>query len=97
NDWVPEQVGMKETFFQNIMENAAGIQFIHRTLAFIVVALVCVLWVLSNRLQLSRHQHLGVTMLIYGVTVQFILGVLTLLYNVPVALGALHQTGAFFL
>jgi cytochrome c oxidase assembly protein subunit 15 len=40
---------------------------------------------------------MGVTFLIYGVTFQFILGVLTLLYRVPVLLGALHQTGAFFL
>ncbi len=95
--WMAEQVSAKETWFQNIFENAAGIQFTHRMLALVVVALVAVIWVRSNKLSLNKQQHLGVTLLIYGVTIQFILGVYTLLHNVPVVLGALHQTGAFFL
>jgi heme a synthase len=96
-EWMPEQVTMKETFFQDFFENASGIQFVHRTLAFVVVGLVCWLWFRSNRLGLTREQQRGVTLLIYGVTIQFALGVVTLLYQVPVILGALHQTGAFFL
>lgn len=96
-DWMPEQVSMKEGFWANVLENPSGIQFVHRTMAVLVVILLCVVWYRSNKLQLSKQQHLGVTLLIYGVTVQFALGVLTLLYNVPVVLGALHQTGAFFL
>ena len=55
------------------------------------------IWRLSTKLQLSKQQYRGVTFLIYGLTLQFILGVLTLVYNVPVIMGALHQTGAFFL
>lgn len=97
SEWMPESVTMKPTFFENIFENAAGIQFVHRTLAAVIVLLVCRMWFRANRLSLSKEQNLGVTLLIYGVTIQFILGVLTLLYNVPVLLGALHQTGAFFL
>jgi len=96
-DWIPEQVTMKPTLFENIFENASGIQFMHRTIALVVVALVCWIWYRSNKLQLSKQQYRGVTLLIYGVTLQFILGVLTLLYHVPVVLGVLHQTGAFFL
>lgn len=97
DSWMPEQVTMKSGLFENIFENASGIQFMHRTIALIVVTLVCVLWYKSNKLRLTKLQNLGVTLLIYGVTVQFLLGVLTLLYHVPVFLGALHQTGAFFL
>ena len=51
----------------------------------------------SNKLKLSSPQYTAVTCLIYGVVLQFILGVLTLVYHVPVVLGVLHQTGAFFL
>jgi len=51
----------------------------------------------SSTLKLNASQYRGITFLIYGVTLQFILGVLTLLYHVPVVLGVLHQTGAFFL
>ena len=97
DSWIPEQVNMKPTFFENILENASGIQFVHRTTAFLIVILLCAIWYNSNKLKLTKQQNFGVTLLIYGVTVQFILGVLTLLYQVPIILGALHQTGAFFL
>lgn len=97
NDWMPEQVYMKDSFIQNITENPSGIQFVHRMMALVVVLVLGFLWNRSNKLQLNHYQQLGVTLLIYGLTVQFILGVLTLIYNVPVFLGALHQTGAFFL
>ncbi|MCC6370678.1 MAG: COX15/CtaA family protein [Bacteroidia bacterium] len=96
-DWMPEQVYWKESLSENIFENASGIQFMHRMLALVVVTALGFIWYRSNKLQLNKAQYLGVTFLIYGVTIQFILGVLTLLYNVPVILGALHQTGAFFL
>lgn len=97
NEWMPEQVIMKETLFQNILENPSGIQFMHRSIALVVVLFLCIIWYKSDKLKLTKQQNLGVTLLIYGVTVQFILGVLTLLYQVPVIMGALHQTGAFFL
>ena len=95
--WMPEQVYWKDTLYENIMLNASGIQFVHRNLALLVFVLMCVLWYRSNKLQLNSRQNLGVTLVIYGVTIQFILGVLTLLYQVPVLMGAAHQTGAFFL
>ncbi len=97
DDWMPEQVLMKDGFVANLLENPSGIQFMHRTIALLVVILVCVIWYKSDKLKLSKQQNFGLTLLIYGVTVQFILGVLTLLYQVPVVMGALHQTGAFFL
>ena len=97
DSWMPEQVYMKEGFLENMLENPSGIQFMHRTLAVLVVVLIGFIWNRSNKLKLSKQQNLGVTLLVYGVTIQFILGVLTLLYNVPVIMGALHQSGAFFL
>jgi cytochrome c oxidase assembly protein subunit 15 len=95
--WLPEQATMKSGFFANILENAAGIQFVHRTMAFLVVAFVAFIWIKTNKMKLNRSQYRGVTFLIYGITIQFMLGVYTLLYQVPILLGALHQTGAFFL
>ncbi len=96
-DWMPETVTMYDGFFTNILENPSGIQFIHRMVALVIVILICSLWYRSNKIKLNNYQHKAITLLIFGVTLQFILGVLTLLYNVPVILGVLHQTGAFFL
>ena len=62
-----------------------------------LILIICLIWYKSDKLKLSKQQNFGITLLIYGLTIQFILGVLTLLYQVPVVMGALHQTGAFFL
>ncbi len=98
DQWFPaDTILIEDSFIKNFMETGAGVQFMHRTIAFLVVACVIWLWRKSNKLNLSTYQKLGVTLLIYGVTIQFILGVFTLLYQAPVALAALHQTGAFFL
>jgi heme a synthase len=97
DSWVAEQVFMKPTIFQSLFENASGIQFVHRTTAFLIVMLLGFIWYKSNKMKLSKQQNFAITLLIYGVTLQFLLGILTLLYNVPVIMGALHQTGAFFL
>ncbi|MCD6067855.1 MAG: heme synthase [Bacteroidetes bacterium] len=97
DQWIAEQVTMKSSFFANYFENAAGIQFVHRTLAVIVVLLVAFVWNRSSKLSLNKSQYRGITFLVYGITVQFILGVFTLIYHVPVILGVLHQSGAFFL
>jgi cytochrome c oxidase assembly protein subunit 15 len=96
-NWVADQVFSKSSFFENCFENASGIQFIHRTFAFFVVALVIVVWSKSNKFNLSKPQYNGITLLIYGITIQFLLGIFTLIYQVPLILGVLHQTGAFFL
>jgi cytochrome c oxidase assembly protein subunit 15 len=88
---------MKESFYLNFFENASGIQFVHRTLAIALCLLFGFIWYKSNKLQLNKNQYQGITFIIYGITIQFILGVFTLLYKVPVVLGVLHQTGAFFL
>ncbi len=96
-EWIPEQVTMKDSLYLNLFENASGIQFMHRMFAVLVCVVLCIIWYKSTKFNLNKSQYRGVTFLIYGVTVQFILGVLTLLYHVPVVLGVLHQTGAFFL
>ncbi|MFN6038855.1 MAG: COX15/CtaA family protein [Bacteroidota bacterium] len=96
--WYPKDlIEISNSWAINFFENEYGVQFIHRTFAFIVVVMVCVVWIKSNKLKLSKRAQKGVTFIIYGTTIQFILGVWTLLYQVPVVLGVLHQTGAFFL
>lgn len=97
-EWFPEDTIMiEDSFLKNFLEVGAGVQFMHRTIAFLVVACVVWLWNKSSKLKLNKQQNLGINLLIFGVTIQFMLGIFTLLYQVPVALGALHQTGAFFL
>ncbi|KVV14914.1 COX15/CtaA family protein [Flavobacterium sp. TMP13] len=85
------------TLFLNLVEGKSGVQFVHRTFAYVVVALILFLYFKSTKYNLSKTQLGGIKILVIFVFVQFILGVFTLLYRVPLALGLIHQIMAFFL
>ena len=83
--------------YKNFIEGKSGVQFVHRTLAYLVVFLILVLWKKSRQLVRTVNQNKGIYGLLIMVAVQFVLGVLTLLLQVPVWLGVAHQVGAFIL
>jgi cytochrome c oxidase assembly protein subunit 15 len=51
----------------------------------------------AQKFTLSTQQKRGLNGLVLVVLLQFTLGVLTLLYGVPLWLGLIHQVVAFFL
>jgi len=97
NSWIAPEVTSMTPIWRNFIDGIAGVQFIHRYNAYIVVLLVFIIWFKSRKLQLLSTQKNGINFLLGMVLVQFLLGVFTLIYSVPVVLGVLHQTGAFLL
>jgi cytochrome c oxidase assembly protein subunit 15 len=87
----------QKNWFLSFIEGKSGVQFIHRTLAYIVVASIVYLYFKSKKFTLSKPQTNGINLLLILVFVQFALGVFTLLYGVPVWLGLIHQVSAFLL
>ena len=83
--------------WRNFVEGKSGVQFIHRYLAYVVVAIVFYIWYKARKMELTNPQKNGINLLVVLLLVQFVLGVFTLLYQVPVTLGVLHQVTAFFL
>lgn len=83
--------------YQNFIEGRSGVQFVHRTLAYVVVIIILMIWYKSKQMALTNYQKKAVDALLILVGVQFLLGVLTIILAVPVWLGVLHQVGAFFL
>ncbi|PCJ98369.1 MAG: heme A synthase [Flavobacteriaceae bacterium] len=81
----------------NFIEGRSGVQFIHRYLAYIVVGIILFICYKAKKLSLTSYQKGGVNLLLIIVVSQFILGILTLIYSVPVWLGVAHQIFAFFL
>ncbi len=75
----------------------SGIQFVHRSVAYIVVASILFLWYRSRKVALAQAAKNGINTLVILVFLQFTLGVFTLIYAVPLWLGLAHQIGAFFL
>ena len=83
--------------FKNFIEGKSGVQFVHRMLAYVVVLLVFIIWKNAKKSKLTKSQSNGIKVLIVIVGLQFLLGVSTILLQVPVWLGVTHQVGAFFL
>jgi len=78
-------------------EGKSGVQFIHRTFAYVVVGMIVFLFMKSRKFVLDKRQDNGVKTLLVFVFIQFLLGVFTLLFHVPLWLGLAHQIMAFFL
>lgn len=78
-------------------EGKSGVQFIHRTFAYVVVGMIIFLFLKSRKFVLDKTQDNGVKMLLVFVFIQFLLGIFTLLFHVPLWLGLAHQIMAFFL
>jgi heme a synthase len=85
------------TWIQNLTEGKSGVQFVHRTMAYVVVGLMLFLYFKSKKYTLNSLQSKGTKILVLFVGLQFVLGVFTLLFQVPLWLGLAHQMMAFLL
>ena len=83
--------------YKNFIEGKSGVQFVHRILAYIVAALIIIIWFKAKKMTLTIYQERGINVLLLMVGIQFLLGVFTILLQVPVWLGVAHQIGAFVL
>ena len=81
-----------ESGYLDAFENPASAQFHHRWIAALTFGAVITLGIEHG----AGHQILGGSV-IGAVTVQFVLGIATLLHGVPVSLGGMHQAGAIIL
>lgn len=77
----------------SLVNDPVSVQFVHRSLAYLVAA--SALWVAVRLFRAGA----GPRALAIGglVTMQFVLGVSTIVYGVPVAVAAAHQAGAALL
>ena len=97
NEWIAEAVTASDPFWKNFSENLAGVQFIHRCLAWLLAILIFSLWLFSRNVVLTPSQKKGMNALLLIFVFQFLLGVFTLLFAAPITLAVFHQTGAFVL
>lgn len=87
--WVPA--------FESIVSDPAGIHFAHRTLGYLVAA-VLIGWAIDVRRTVRTPRAGALAMWVgLGVVAQFLLGVATVVLNVPTSIAVAHQLGAFLL
>ena len=104
DEWVASSIlfSLQNEGWNAIVNNVSVVQFIHRYMAYAVfIGFLILFYVAKNlntaRLQklLSRDKLIAINLLPAIILIQFLLGVFTLLYNVPLWLGVAHQAGAF--
>ena len=95
--WIPEGISALTPWYMNLFENKVTAQFSHRVLA-IGTAILLFAWYIKGR---SRFNNFRLTRSFKWigmmVIIQVSLGLWTLLYNVPVPVASMHQTGALLL
>tara|TARA_B100001142_G_scaffold329900_1_gene394990 strand:- start:10606 stop:11523 length:918 start_codon:yes stop_codon:yes gene_type:complete len=87
-EWIPESV---------FLDPGAEAQFIHRTLALIILSFTFYIWYKSKKITLSKLQKNSLYALLLIVSLQIVLGISTLIMIVPISLALIHQIVAFFL
>jgi cytochrome c oxidase assembly protein subunit 15 len=96
--WLPPHGGQLEPFARNLVDNPATVQFIHRTLGILLLALTVAAWA-----SLARDPTVDAVRrrIFHGfaglILVQFWLGVFTLVLVMPISLATLHQVTACLL
>lgn len=94
---IPQGLGVLSPWYLNLFENMVTVQFDHRWLASLS-GLLLLTWYLKGRSRFDEAS-LQASFKLVGmmVIIQLALGISTLLMQVPVWLGVLHQAGALLL
>jgi cytochrome c oxidase assembly protein subunit 15 len=93
---ISSEVFSENSLFSSLINNPSGIQFMHRYLAYIVSLLIGILWYRSKN-HTDSETRFGFQVVGIIVIFQFALGVITLVYQVPLTMALLHQLGALLL
>lgn len=78
----------------NLIENPSAVQWMHRVLGTVLLVAVTVFFVRIRRSVVDTQSQRHNAVLFGLVVAQYVIGVLTLLFYVPVSLGVLHQAMA---
>lgn len=95
--WIPAGFFYLEPTWLNFFQNNPSVQFIHRTLGWLVLFGVMVFWFLIRGYKIKGRSLLAGQLLAVMVMVQFLLGVFTLIKVIPIGLAVTHQAGALVL
>jgi cytochrome c oxidase assembly protein subunit 15 len=93
---VPPEILSLTPWYRNFADNMATVQFDHRMIAWLLALLVPVFWFRVRRHAPPRVK-LAADLLLVALSLQFALGIATLLLVVPLPLAAAHQAGAVLL
>lgn len=89
--FLPSEWNFISPVFLNFFENPATVQWVHRTIAIVTLCLVLIAMIRVLRSSISSVTNRAAILMIALIILQVLLGITTLLLEVPVLLGTLHQ------
>ena len=95
--FIPEDYYFKEFGWLNLFENTVAINFNHRWLAsftFLLIFSGSLYLLISNKYE---NEKFPLILVLITISLQFLLGILTLINNVPVLFASMHQTNSVLL
>ena len=95
--WFPPELWISEPLLINFIENIVTVQWMHRVVGTLLALIVIVMWVRAIQLKSDLTTRMWSFSLFSVVLIQYLIGVFTLIYHVPVWLGVLHQAVAMIL
>lgn len=96
-EWIPSIITSQKPVWLNFFEMHAGVQFVHRYIALLLLILSVVIFYKTKKTEISVKLKKSLNIIPIAVILQFLLGIFTLIYAVPVSIAILHQTMAFIL
>jgi len=97
DEWLPQSAFLLSSLWENILHNRVMIQFVHRSFAWGLVFLTLIFAFYSKKRDLSEWQKKAFNIFLFALIIQFLLGVLTLVFVIPLPLALLHQLGGLVL
>ena len=94
-DIIPPEAFSFTPFIANFFENEVMVQFLHRTIAWILFISISTFLFKARKIDNTPEQKKANHLLVAVFGIQFLLGVFTLIFAVPVTLGVIHQGMAF--
>ncbi len=92
--WIPSDLFLQHPWWINVFENPKTVQFVHRIGAYVLFALA-LMHVIASVRAAPHSTHARRSVVLFAlVLIQAAIGVTTLLLQVPVGWGVLHQGGA---
>jgi len=88
--FIPENLFLDE-FYNNIINNSVFIHFTHRILAYLSFLYFIYLFFSSRKYIKTNFEKNHLSLILILIFTQMILGILTIIYNVPILFGSLHQ------
>lgn len=95
--WAPPELWVMQPLILNFLENVVTIQWTHRVFGTILALLIIGLYIRSYMVQTTFTTRRWGLSLLAIVLIQYLIGVFTLLFHVPIWLGVLHQAVALIL